>query len=201
MSSIVSTIAGRAVPLRGNDIDTDRIIPARYLRCVTFDGLGQFAFEDDRTQLRAQGKTHPFDDPRFAGASVLVVSSNFGCGSSREHAPQAIAKWGITVIVGISFSEIFFGNCVAMGVPCLRASAVDIESLHDAIERDPACEVTVDLSKNEIRFGARAIPATMADGPRKQFLTGQWDAVGELVSGITAVRGTAAGLPYVRKFA
>jgi 3-isopropylmalate/(R)-2-methylmalate dehydratase small subunit len=201
MSSIVATITGRAVPLRGNDIDTDRIIPARFLRCVTFDGLGQFAFEDDRAQLKARGKTHPFDDSRFAGANVLLVNGNFGCGSSREHAPQAIAKWGITGIVGVSFSEIFFGNCVAMGLPCLRVSAPDAEALQDAVERDPTLAVTLDLTKGEVRGGARTAAATMADGPRKQFLTGQWDALGGLVSGLDEVRAAAKKLPYVSGFA
>ncbi|MBA2482725.1 MAG: 3-isopropylmalate dehydratase small subunit [Planctomycetes bacterium] len=201
MSSVVSLVSGRALPLRGNDIDTDRIIPARFLRCVTFDGLGQFAFEDDRKQLTAQSKTHPFDDRRFAGASVLVVNSNFGCGSSREHAPQAIAKWGIRGIVGVSFSEIFFGNCVAMGLPCLRVSAADAEALQGDIERDPAADVTLDLAKGEVRCGKRSVPATMAEGPRKQFLTGQWDALGQLVSGIDEVRAAAKKLPYVGGFA
>ncbi len=200
MSSVISAIVGRAVPLRGNDIDTDRIIPARYLRCVTFDGLGQYAFEDDRKQLTAQGKTHAFDDQRFAGANVLVVNSNFGCGSSREHAPQAIAKWGIAGIIGVSFSEIFFGNCVAMGLPCVHVAAVDADALQTAIEKDPKIQVAVDLAKGEVRYGTSTIAAKMADGPRKQFLTGQWDAAGELVAGVDAVRKTAAGLPYVSGF-
>jgi 3-isopropylmalate/(R)-2-methylmalate dehydratase small subunit len=201
MSSVVAQVSGRAIPLRGNDIDTDRIIPARFLRCVTFDGLGQYAFEDDRKQLKAQGKLHPFDDQRFAGARLLVVNSNFGCGSSREHAPQAIAKWGVAAIIGVSFSEIFFGNCVAMGVPCVHIASADAEAVQDAIERDPRSEVTLDLTRSEVRFAGRAVVAQMADGPRKQFLTGQWDALGELTSGLDAVRGAAKKLPYVSQFA
>jgi 3-isopropylmalate/(R)-2-methylmalate dehydratase small subunit len=200
-TSVIAQISGRAVALRGNDIDTDRIIPARFLRCVTFDGLGAHAFEDDRKQLKEQGKVHPFDEARFQGANILVVNSNFGCGSSREHAPQAIAKWGITGIVGVSYSEIFFGNCVAMGLPCLRLAAADADALQSLVEADPQAVVTLDIAKGEVRCGAKACAATMDDGPRQQFLTGQWDAAGELVSGIDAVKRTAAKLPYVSAFA
>ena len=199
--SIISTITGRAVPLRGNDIDTDRIIPARFLRCVTFDGLGEFAFEDDRKQLKAAGKTHPFDEARFKGSKILAVNSNFGCGSSREHAPQAIAKWGITAIVGVSFSEIFFGNCVAMGLPILRVSVADSEAIQNAIEADPQIQVTIDVEKLTVTVGSKSFAAQMPDGVRKQFLTGAWDATGELVAGASAVSATAAKLPYVANFA
>ena len=199
--SKITSITGRAVPLRGNDIDTDRIIPARYLRCVTFDGLGEFVFEDDRKQLKAAGKIHPFDEARFTGAKVLVVNSNFGCGSSREHAPQAIVKWGISVIVGVSFSEIFYGNCVAMGVPVLRLSVADSEALQSVIEQQPTIEVTADLEKNQVRAGSTTYTAQMPDGVRKQFLTGAWDATGELVAGAADVKATAGKLPYVSNFA
>ena len=139
-SSIRRLIKGRAVPVRGNDIDTDRIIPARYLRTVTFDGLGEHAFEDDRA-----GGGHPFDDPRFAGASILVAKANFGCGSSREHAPQALMRWGVEAFVAVSFAEIFFGNCAAMGLPCLKASDRDVERLMGAVEEDPALVVEIDV--------------------------------------------------------
>jgi 3-isopropylmalate/(R)-2-methylmalate dehydratase small subunit len=196
----IRTISGRGIPVRGNDIDTDRIIPARFLRCVTFDGLGQHAFEDDRKQLTAQGKMHSFDDKRFTGASILVVNSNFGCGSSREHAPQAIAKWGIKAIVGVSFSEIFFGNCVAMGLPALRVSVADSEAIQTAIEQNPSAPVTVDVDKLTVQVGTQTWKATMGDGHRKQFLTGQWDATSELIAGIEQVKQTAKRLPYVQAF-
>jgi 3-isopropylmalate/(R)-2-methylmalate dehydratase small subunit len=197
----ITLISGRAVPVVGNDIDTDRIIPARFLRCVTFDGLGEHAFEDDRKQLTAQGKTHAFDDARFTGASVLIVNSNFGCGSSREHAPQALAKWGIKAIVGVSYSEIFFGNCVAMGFPCLRVSVADSEAIQAVVTKDPSISVTVDVDKLEVRAGSQVWKAQMGDGHRKQFLTGQWDATAELVAGVEQVKATAKRLPYVSSFA
>mgnify|MGYP000544740836 CR=1 FL=1 len=195
--SKITALSGRAVPLRGNDIDTDRIIPARFLRCVTFDGLG----EDDRKQLTAVGKVHAFDEPRFKGAKILAVNSNFGCGSSREHAPQAIAKWGITAIVGVSFSEIFFGNCVAMGLPILRVSVADAESIQALIEADALAVVAVDLEKLQVSVSGKTFSAQMPDGVRKQFLTGAWDATGELVAGASAVQATAHKLPYVSNFA
>jgi 3-isopropylmalate/(R)-2-methylmalate dehydratase small subunit len=199
--SILTTISGTAVPVRGNDIDTDRIIPARFLRCVTFDGLGAHAFEDDRAQLTAAGKTHPFDDARFRGAAVLVVNSNFGCGSSREHAPQAIAKWGVKAIVGVSFSEIFSGNCVAMGVPVLRVSSADAEALQAAVEKDPTLVVTCDIQARQVRAGALTVAATIPDGVRQQYLTGAWDALGQLVDGLPQVRAAAAKVPYLSGFA
>ncbi|GDY11768.1 3-isopropylmalate dehydratase small subunit [Planctomycetota bacterium] len=199
--TIITTLSARAIPVRGNDIDTDRIIPARFLRCVTFDGLGAHAFEDDRAQLKAQGKLHAFDDPRFVGAGILIANSNFGCGSSREHAPQAIAKWGVKAIIAVSYSEIFFGNCVAMGVPALRVAVADADALQSAVEANPSLIVTADLHAQQVRAGALTVAATLPDGPRQQFLTGAWDALGQLVEGLPAVRATAAGLPYLRGFA
>ncbi|MGA1474903.1 MAG: 3-isopropylmalate dehydratase small subunit, partial [Prochlorothrix sp.] len=150
MGSEVQQIMGRGLPLVGDDIDTDRIIPARFLRCVTFDGLGEHAFEDDRAQ--SQGN-HPFDQPQYQGAKVLVVNRNFGCGSSREHAPQAIAKWGITAIIGESFAEIFFGNCLAMGIPCLTADTATIATLQDKIKADPNQSLTVDIRTKQVAVG------------------------------------------------
>ena len=200
MSAIIS-VSGRAVPVRGNDIDTDRIIPARFLRCVTFDGLGEHAFEDDRLQLKEAGQTHAFDDERFQGASVLVVNSNFGCGSSREHAPQAILKWGVQAIVGVSFAEIFYGNNIALGVPCLQVTSAEADALQSAIEADPSLEVTVDVEHKQVRYGDVTLSATIADGPQRMFLSGHWDATGQLIDGADAVKEKAAALPYVNGFA
>jgi 3-isopropylmalate/(R)-2-methylmalate dehydratase small subunit len=192
------TITGKAVAVPGNDIDTDRIIPARYLRCVTFDGLGAHAFEDDRKQLAEAGQTHPFDDPARKSAEILVAGRNFGCGSSREHAPQALVRWGkgLRAVVGESFAEIFFGNCAAIGVPCVTASAEDVQKLMTAVAADPALEVTVDVAKLEVRFGAERIAAAMPDGPREQLLSGRWDSTAELLEGKAKVAQAAATLPY-----
>jgi 3-isopropylmalate/(R)-2-methylmalate dehydratase small subunit len=195
-SALISRISGRPVPVRGNDIDTDRIIPARFLRCVVFDGLGAHAFEDDRLQLKAKGQTHAFDDARYTGGSILFVNKNFGCGSSREHAPQALMRWGIKAIVGESFAEIFFGNCVSLGIPCLTVSEAIISQLMDIAEKNPTAEFSVDLETLKIT-GPITVPATMADGPKSQFLTGRWNAMNELLENVTAIDALAAKLPYV----
>ncbi|HEY2736058.1 MAG TPA: 3-isopropylmalate dehydratase small subunit [Polyangiales bacterium] len=195
-----TSIKGPAISLDGNDIDTDRIIPARFLRCVTFDGLGEHAFEDDRAQLTAAGKRHAFDDPSRQHARVLLVDRNFGCGSSREHAPQALMRWqdGIAAVVGESFAEIFLGNCIALGMPCVTASANDIQALKRAIESDPTIEVTVDLDAMRASAGSVAIAIGMPDGARKQLLSGRWDSSAELLEGKDDVAKTAAKLPYFR---
>lgn len=194
MSSEVKTVAGRGIPLEGNDIDTDRIIPARFLRCVTFDGLGEHAFEDDRQQLNG---THAFDQPQYQGAEILVVNRNFGCGSSREHAPQAIAKWGIRALIGESFAEIFFGNCVAMGIPCVTASTDDVKALQGAIAANPQATVNLNLDTMQASCGDVTIPVQMGAGPRQMFLGGTWDACGQLVAQAEQIQATAARLPYV----
>ena len=181
--------------MRGNDIDTDRIIPARYLRKITFEGLGEFAFEDDR-----KSTDHPFDDVRYRGASILVVNANFGCGSSREHAPQAIMRWGIGAIVGESFAEIFQGNCTAMGLPCVTAAAGSIRALMDAVESDPAIEISVDLGERTLSCGNLAFDVRIPDGDRVQLLNGTWDATGMLLEGREAVRSVAGNLPYISGF-
>lgn len=191
-------ISGKAISVRGNDIDTDRIIPARFLRCVVFDGLGEHAFEDDRLQLKAKGETHPYDNPAFADAEVLFVNKNFGCGSSREHAPQAIMRWGrgVKAIVGESFAEIFFGNCVALGVPCVTVTEENAARLQAANEANPATRFTVDLKNLKVHFADEAVPCTLADGPRQQFLEGRWDSTLELLEALDQVKATAAKLPY-----
>jgi 3-isopropylmalate/(R)-2-methylmalate dehydratase small subunit len=194
MDSKVTTIAGRGIPLVGNDIDTDRIIPARYLKAVTFDGLGTHVFADDRAQLGGQ---HAFDKPSYQGAKVLVVNNNFGCGSSREHAPQAIAKWGIQAIIGESYSEIFFGNCVMMGIPCVTVEAATGKHLQQLIQSDPTATVTVDLVGKQVTCGDLVAPITMNEGSRQQFVGGTWDACGQLVANALQIKATAARLPYL----
>ena len=195
-SSKIKEIIGRAVPVRGVDMDTDRIIPARFLRTITFDGLGQHVFEDDR----ATGG-HVFDDTRFQGASILVANQNFGCGSSREHAPQALMRWGIKAFVGESFAEIFFGNCVALGLPCFTAGAADIARLMDAVEANPARELVLDVATQTIRGASDTIQGALADGPRGQFLDGVWDALGQLLETGEQIGVTARQLPYTSSFA
>jgi 3-isopropylmalate/(R)-2-methylmalate dehydratase small subunit len=189
-------ITGRGIPVTGNDIDTDRIIPARFLKAVTFETMGEHAFED----ARKQNPEHPFNSPAYKGASVLVVGQNFGCGSSREHAPQALMRWGIRAIVGGSFGEIFFGNCVILGIPCLRASQEDLEWLQKAVGRSPGEAVTVDVEKQEVRFGDRVIKATIPDAPRNQLVGGTWDSTAVLLEAGAAIESTAERLPYVKGF-
>lgn len=194
MVSEVKAVSGRGIPVVGNDIDTDRIIPARFLRCVTFDGLGAEVFADDRKQSKGQ---HPFDQPQYQGATILVVNNNFGCGSSREHAPQALAKWGIQAIVGESFAEIFFGNCVAMGIPCMTAAPEAVKQLQNAIATEPTVSVTVDLTTLEVQYGDASMPVAIGEGVRQMMISGTWDACGQLVAQAEQVKATASRLPYV----
>ena len=195
-------IEGPGIVVRGNDIDTDRIIPARYLRTVTFDGLGAHAFEDDRAEARRAGRTHPFDDPKFRGARILLVNNNFGCGSSREHAPQALARWGkgLQAIVGESFAEIFFGNCLALGIPCVVVERSELEALMQSVERAPDAPVVVDLEARQVTSGSRRSALEIPDAVRQTLLEGRWDTTAELLEGREAIARTAARLPYLADF-
>jgi 3-isopropylmalate/(R)-2-methylmalate dehydratase small subunit len=194
MVSEVKSVSGRGIPLVGDDIDTDRIIPARYLRCVTFDGLGEHAFADDRIALKGQ---HSFDQPQYQGANILIVNRNFGCGSSREHAPQAIAKWGIQALIGESFAEIFFGNCVAMGIPCLTADTATVKQLQDIVTTNPQASMTLNLETMQVQIGDFTGAISMGEGAKNMFVAGTWDACGQLVAKAQEVRATAAKLPYM----
>jgi 3-isopropylmalate/(R)-2-methylmalate dehydratase small subunit len=194
MVSEVKQISGNAVPLIGNDIDTDRIIPARYLKAVTFDGLGEGVFIDDRKALNGE---HPFDQTEYQGAKVLIVNRNFGCGSSREHAPQALAKWGIKAVIGESFAEIFFGNCVAMGIPCVTAPRETVKQLQDLVIAKPQAYITIDVENLQVQIGDFTTPVVMSEGTRTAFLSGTWDACGQLVANAEQVKAIAAQLPYI----
>ncbi|MBW4548006.1 MAG: 3-isopropylmalate dehydratase small subunit [Symplocastrum torsivum CPER-KK1] len=194
MSSEVKVIEGRGIPLVGNDIDTDRIIPARFLRCVTFDGLGEQAFADDRVQAKGE---HPFDQPQYQGANILVVNGNFGCGSSREHAPQALAKWGIQAVVGESFAEIFFGNCVAIGIPGVTAEPTTVKQLQTILQENPQASITVDLDAMQVHCGDFQASVSMGEGSRQMLTTGTWDTCVQLLAQIDPIRATVAKLPYV----
>ena len=194
----IGSVAGRAVVVSGDDIDTDRIIPARFLKCVTFDGLGAQAFADDRSERKGH---HPFDLPHFQGASILVVNRNFGCGSSREHAPQALMRWGIRAVVGESFAEIFYGNCLALGIPCFTADHGQVLALQAAVEADPSLQLRLDLA-TQTATGAdgQSWSLVLADGPRQMLSTGQWDATSQLLANDQALQATAAQLPYLAGF-
>jgi 3-isopropylmalate/(R)-2-methylmalate dehydratase small subunit len=198
----ITQVAGRPIPLRGNDIDTDRIIPARFMKAITFDGLGQYSFYDVRFDASGAAKGHIMDDPRFQakGARVALVNKNFGCGSSREHAPQALMRWGIKALVGESFADIFFGNCVTMGIPCVTAGEADLLALMTAVEEDPAHDLTVDLQAMRATYRGKSYAVSMPTGPRNQLLEGTWDATRILLAAADDTKATATRLPYVRGF-
>jgi 3-isopropylmalate/(R)-2-methylmalate dehydratase small subunit len=194
--------SGRGVAVGGDDIDTDRVIPARFLKCVSFEGLAEGAFADDRKE---RAGAHPFDLPQHLGASILVVNRNFGCGSSREHAPQALMRWGIRVVIGESFSEIFFGNCLAMGIPCLSASHEEVLQLQEWIRTHPDQELELDLQALLLRPAKdqqepQRWNLSLDGGPHTMLLSGQWDATGQLLAQDAALRATAERLPYLRRF-
>ena len=197
---IVSTITGSGIPLRGNDIDTDRIIPARFLKCVTFDGIGEHAFEDDVKGLADKGEVHPFVDERFANGTILVANKNFGCGSSREHAPQSLKRWGIEAIVAESYSEIFYGNCVALAMPCFTADHDTCVKLQDIIENKPTAELRIEVAEATISIGQETIQLEIQSGAQGQFLDGSWDARAGLLENLDGAKEVAAKLPYVSNY-
>ena len=198
----IREIRGTALPVRGDDIDTDRIIPARFLKSISFEGLEDHLFEDDRRELdAARPNSHPVSNPIYAGAAVMLVGSNFGCGSSREHAPQAIRRRGIRAVVGQSFSEIFFGNSVALGMPCVTAAEDAIDALMAMVERDPATTLVVDLEAMRVTAGAASCDIALPVAAREAFMDGSWDATGLLLENFAQVEAVAARLPYVNGFA
>ncbi|ADI15317.1 3-isopropylmalate dehydratase small subunit [Truepera radiovictrix] len=193
----ITRVTGRGVFVPGDDIDTDRIIPARFMKCVTFDGLGQYMFYDVRFHEDGTPKDHPLNDPRFAGASVLLSGENFGCGSSREHAPQAMYRFGIRAVVAESFAEIFFGNSVTLGMPCVTATRAQIAEMARLIETDPQTPVTVDVANSTVAVGERVFPVTVRESAREALTQGRWDPIAELLEADEAIRQTAARLPYL----
>ena len=193
----ITKIKGRAVYLPWDDIDTDRIIPARFMKCLTFDGLGQFLFYDSIKNEDGTDKEFPLNDLRFKGASVLLAGRNFGCGSSREHAPQAIYRHGFRGIVAESFAEIFFGNATALGMPCLAAAKEDLLAIASAIDREPTLEVTLDLENKQILFGDQIVAAEMSESARVALIQGHWDPLAELLEGLDAVEKHAKTLAYM----
>ena len=194
----ITAWSGRGVAVVGDDIDTDRIIPARYLKCVTFDHLAAGAFADDRSE---QAGAHPFDLEQHRDASILVVNRNFGCGSSREHAPQALIRRGIRALIGESFAEIFFGNCLTLGVPCLSGSHDDVAALQALVSREPTTVLTIDVAGLTVASNDQQWSLQLAEGPLSALVSGQWDGTSQLVAHDAELRAAAARLPYLNSFA
>jgi len=199
-SSAIKGSSGRGVPVPGSDIDTDRIIPARFMKAVTFEGLGQYAFFDVRFDQEGNKKDHPFNDPRYEGASILIVGSNFGCGSSREHAPQALMRFGINAIIGESFAEIFAGNCSALGIPAVRVSPQEAEMLMHLVQEKPETQVSIDLEKKTVTAAGYEIRLEMPEAGRRVLVDGTWDSTAVLLANREAIERTAARIPYVQGF-
>ncbi len=198
--SIRAKVTGRGIPLPGDDIDTDRIIPARYLREITFETLGRYAFYDARFDEKGRTKDHPLNDPRFAGGNILIVNRNFGCGSSREHAPQSLMRMGIDAFIGESFAEIFSGNCTALGLPAARVSHQDAVALMAAVAAAPTISITIDLASSTITAGPHRFSFTMPESDKQALVTGAWDTTSVLLANAAGIRATAERLPYVSGF-
>lgn len=196
----IRSVKGRAVIVAGNDIDTDQIIPARYMKVVTFEGIGEYAFYDLRYDAEGNARPHPFNDEKYAGASIMIVNKNFGCGSSREHAPQALMRYGIKAIVGESFAEIFAGNCTAMGIPTLTMSHDEIQRIADRVENDPSTMIAIDLPSSTITVGDESRPFSMAPAYRSALIAGSWDSTSLLLTNLEKIADTAGTLPYLNDF-
>ena len=194
----VDHVEGTGIPIRGNDIDTDQIIPARFMKVVTFDGLGQFSFFDLRFDDEDKEKDHPMNEERFTDANVMVVNNNFGCGSSREHAPQALMRWGIDALIGEGFAEIFAGNCLALGIPTVTADHETINDLQQWVEDNPDGEIEIDVASETVAYGGQEIGVSVDDAQRKALVDGIWDTTALMKANEQAIAETAASLPYVR---
>ncbi len=194
----ISQLAGTGVYVPGDDVDTDRIIPARFMKCVTFDGLGEYAFYDERFEEDGRPKAHPIDHPKYAGATILLAGRNFGCGSSREHAPQALYRHGFRAVLAESFAEIFFGNAITLGMPCLVMDGRDIRALAALIDEAPQTEINIDIPAGEVSMADVSFPAKLPDHAKEALVDGKWDAIADLLEGLDAVKATADKLPYMR---
>ena len=197
-STPIKKVTGKAVFVPGDDIDTDRIIPARFMKCITFDGLGEYLFYDVRKTESGENKNHNLNDPRFAEASILVSGNNFGCGSSREHAPQSILRAGYNAVIAGSFAEIFFGNSINLGIVCVIASDADRKIIASAIEIHPELEITIDVEDYKIWYGDQFVPCEIKLGARDSLLSGNYDPLDELLVGADEVSRTASALPYMQ---
>jgi 3-isopropylmalate/(R)-2-methylmalate dehydratase small subunit len=195
----IKQVAGRAVPVSGDNIDTDRIIPARFMKCVTFDGLGQYLFNDVRFDAKGNKTAHNLNDPRFAGATIIVSGANFGCGSSREHAPQAIYHAGFRAVIAEGYAEIFFGNSTQLGIPCVSVSHENRIAIEKAVEADPQTPIAIDLEKKEVRYGTKSVPLTIRETARESLISGRWDPLADLMANTVKVDAVAASLSYAAK--
>jgi 3-isopropylmalate/(R)-2-methylmalate dehydratase small subunit len=193
----VEEVSGTGIPIRGNDIDTDQIIPARFMKVVTFDGLGEFSFFDLRFDEEDNEKDHPMNEERFQDANIMVVNSNFGCGSSREHAPQALMRWGIDAFIGESFAEIFAGNCLALGMPTVTADQETVEAIQNFVDENPDAEIDIDVGTETVTYGDTTVDVTVDEGQRKALVDGIWDTTALMKANENAIRETADSLPYV----
>ena len=198
--SVRRRIEGRGIPLPGDEIDTDRIIPARYLREITFEELGRYAFQDERFDESGEPKEHPLNDPRFRGGAILLVNRNFGCGSSREHAPQSLMRMGIRAFIGESFEEIFSGNCTALGLPAVRVAHEDAGKLMDLVRSSPALNLVIDLESGRIAAGRESFAFTMPESDRRSLVSGEWDTTAMLLANAEEIHRTAARIPYMNGF-
>ncbi len=193
----IKEVHGTGIPVPGNDLDTDRIIPARFMKCVTFDDLGRYAFYDARFNEDGSPKDHPFNEAKYKGASILAANKNFGCGSSREHAPQALMRFGIKAIIAESFAEIFAGNCIANGVPVMTADQADIANLMQVIQDDPACEIQIDIEQQKLSYGDFSISVFLQDSHRRSLVGGFWNTMLEMLANEKLTDATRARVPYL----
>jgi 3-isopropylmalate/(R)-2-methylmalate dehydratase small subunit len=194
-------VSGKGVFVPGDDIDTDRIIPARFMKCVTFEGLGQYTFYDVRFDETGKSKNHPLDRPEHKGAQILLSGANFGCGSSREHAPQALFHFGIRGIIALSYAEIFFGNCITLGIPCVTVSKPDTQLIGQIIEQKPESEIAIDLENKQVKIAGQTFACDIPENARGSLLEGQWDSLGDLLEGTKDVEKTLESLPYANSWA
>ncbi len=193
----ITSVTGKGVYVPGSDVDTDRIIPARFMKCVTFDGLGEYLFYDVRFNEDGTEKNHPLNDPQFKDAAILIAGSNFGCGSSREHAPQALYRYGFRAVIAESFAEIFFGNCATLGVPCVAASAQEIKGLTAAVDADPSTEIRINVENRRVHYGEESFAVDIPESAHDALVHGRWDPIGELLEGAQATEATAKALRYM----
>ncbi len=196
----INTI-GTGIPVPGNDIDTDRIIPARFMKCVTFDGLEKYAFYDVRFDDKGNEIDHPFNDSKYQGGAILIVNKNFGCGSSREHAPQALMRFGMKGIIGETFAEIFAGNCTALGIPAVRAGESEIEAMQAYIEANPGTEIDINLENKTVTYGDNSFSVDLPESARQDLVKGSWDTTAQLLANSEEIKGMSDTLPYMKDYA